>query len=81
MVNRFNTMLSHYKFKQRLFHTADINNCNVVIMGEAYTSKTCTKCLHENSPGRNIFKCKSCNLIIDRDRQGSRNLYLKATST
>lgn len=70
--------LQHYKFKERLQHKCLERNCNLNICTEEYTSKTCTKCGILNNIGSNeTFTCKSCNLIIDRDINGARNIYIK----
>lgn len=76
-VNLYNTMLSHDKFKKRLFHTARQRGNIIVITGESYTSKTCTKCGNQRTPSRNTFCFNKCDLKIDRDYQGARNIYIK----
>lgn len=77
-LNRWNTMLSHYKFKQILIHTSKQRNNKIVEVSECYTTKSCTRCGNENKPGRDIFNCKKCMLHIDRDYQGSRNIHIKS---
>jgi len=48
------------------------------IVSEAYTSKTCTRCGVLNNIGSNeIYHCKECDLVIDRDINGARNILLK----
>jgi transposase len=75
---------SHYRFKQRLQDKAALTNgrCTVVICGEEYTSKTCTRCghLHAKLGGAKVFACPSCALVIDRDHNGARNVLLKNAS-
>jgi len=70
---------SHYKFRQRLIHQANKYGCNLYIVNEAYTSKTCTCCgwLNNNLNGSKVFKCQECELKIDRDINGSRNILLR----
>jgi len=77
MVNRFNAILSHFTFRQRLHHKARQYGREVIMVNESYTSKTCTRCGHENSAGRDFFTCQQCRLHIDRDYQGARNILLK----
>lgn len=70
---------SHYKFRERLIHKASEYNVKVIICREDYTSKTCTKCGQLNNIGnRKWLKCPSCELEIDRDINGARNILLRA---
>ena len=74
---------SHYKFKQRLINKGEETRCKVLIVDEAYTTKTCTKCGHVRSPfGGKTFKCESvaCGYQIDRDWNGGRNILLRTLS-
>ena len=67
--------LRHYTFKQRLLNT---KNLNVHIVNEAYTSKTCTRCgcLNSKLGNKKTFDCHMCGLLIDRDINGARNIYI-----
>lgn len=51
------------------------------IVDESYTSKTCGRCgnLNNKLGGNKIYKCTNCNLVIDRDINGARNILLKHT--
>ena len=71
--------LSHYKFKKRLLEMGESNGCKIIICNEAYTSKTCGKCgnIKDNLGGSREYNCQRCGLIIDRDYNGARNIYLK----
>ncbi len=70
--------LQHYKFKTRLQHVMALDEyTHVEIVNEAYTSKTCTACGVLNQPSTDIYTCKACGLIIDRDINGARNILLK----
>jgi len=70
---------SHYMFRQRLKSKAEETGMKVVIQDEAYTSKTCSNCGNiQNISGRKIYKCKNCSLIIDRDVNGARGIFLRA---
>ena len=71
-------MLSHYKFKQHLINKCDEYGCNIEIVTEEYTSKCCSRCgiLSDNYKNREKT-CISCNLKIDRDLNGSRNILIK----
>lgn len=73
-------ILSHYKFKNRLIHRCNLTTTKLYIVDESYTSKTCTRCGIINDVGSNeVYKCKECNISIDRDINGARNIYLKNT--
>ncbi len=72
--------LSHYLFKQRLLSLSqEYTNCKVEIVSETYTSKTCGNCgkLNENLKSSKLFKCQECDIKIDRDANGARNILLK----
>lgn len=66
-------------FKQRLIYKSHTNKCIIKIVDESYTSKTCTNCgwINDNLGSQDIFKCKRCDLKVDRDTTGSRNILLK----
>lgn len=70
---------SHYKFKQRLIWKCNLTGTNLKIVNESYTSKTCTGCgwINKDLGNKNIFKCLKCNLKIDRDINGARNILIK----
>jgi transposase len=77
---RYNILnLSHYRFKERLKTKCNtLLHNNVVICTEEYTSKTCTRCGCLNDVGSSeMYKCNSCNLFVDRDVNGSRNIFIK----
>ena len=70
---------SHYTFRQRLKSKAEETGLKVVIQDESYTSKTCSNCGNiQNIGGRKVYKCKNCNLVIDRDVNGARGIFLRA---
>lgn len=82
---RETSQLQHYKFQQRLLsHCASMKNCKVLIVSEAYTSKTCGRCGHLKNNltlKDRIYKCSHCGLHIDRDVNGSRNVVLRNIQT
>ena len=72
---------SHYQFRQHLLHKAkDYNDCRVVLVDEAYTSKTCSRCGHikDKLGGAKTYRCKKCGLVIDRDINGARNIWIRS---
>lgn len=71
---------SHYKFKQRLLHKArEFPWVQVMLVNEAYTSKTCGACghIHDALGGSKVFRCPQCGLTVDRDVNGARNIILR----
>jgi putative transposase len=71
------TLLGHCKFIERLKTKAlEYDNVNVRIITEEYTSQTCINCNVRTKTSKEIFKCKNCNLEIDRDVLGSTNILL-----
>lgn len=74
---------SHSRFKQRLLDkTREYPGCGVILVNEAYTSKTCGNCgrLHQGLGGSKQFHCPSCGFEIGRDHNGARNIYLRYMS-
>lgn len=71
--------LSFYMFKMKLKQKAQIKNVDVFEYSEPYTSKTCGQCGKINLLLGNSkdFKCLGCNLEIDRDINGARNILLR----
>lgn len=70
--------LSHYKFKQRLLHRCILTNTELYIVDESYTSKTCGRCGKLNDVGASeTYKCSFCDLKIDRDINGARNIFIR----
>lgn len=73
---------AHYRFQQRLVHQAVKRGCQVIEVTEEYTSKTCSKCghIHNKLGGSKKFICPNCSHKIDRDANGSINIFLKTIS-
>lgn len=74
------SMQSHYKFKKYLKATAKRYRTNVYDVDESYTSQCCTMCgiLSKDYDKKRIKTCSNCGLKIDRDTNGSRNIYIKS---
>ena len=71
---------SHYRFRMILEEKAkEYPWCNVHVVNEAYTSKTCGCCgeLHEKLGSSKVFRCPSCEVTLDRDVNGARNILLR----
>jgi putative transposase len=75
-------MFSFFSFKEKLKEKSRRYEKKVIIVDESYTSCTCGVCGHiNNAKGNEVFKCSSCNLVLDRDVQGSRNIFIKNNPT
>lgn len=70
---------SHYKFKQLLGMKCRQYGARVVLVSEAYTSKTCGSCgwMHPSLGGNKRFRCGWCRWEGDRDMNGARNILLR----
>lgn len=68
----------HYTFRQRLISSSKRTSTKIHVVGEEYTTQTCGSCLklYKNVGGRKIYQCPSCGVRIDRDLNGSRNIFL-----
>ena len=71
---------SHYRFRQHLLHKARERGVRVLVVNEAYTSKTCSNCgwIKRNLGGAKAWTCESCGVRHDRDINGARGIYLRA---
>lgn len=71
-------MLSHYLFKERLIAKAEQYGSEVIIVDEAWTSKTCGGCsrVNHNLGAKKHFNCEYCNFSYGRDYNGARNIAL-----
>lgn len=74
--------LKHYTFRKRLEDKAKLTyGCSVYTCTEEYTSKTCGFCGNLNNVGSSeTYKCKSCEMVLDRDVNGARNILIKCIS-
>ena len=71
----------HFTFRQRLIARAKLVGCNIHVVTEEYTSRTCTSCGYLNKKcQKKDKKCRQCSHYIDRDINGARNIYLKTFS-
>ena len=72
--------LSHYSFRERLEYQCKKYGCNLKVVDEAYTSKTCSECGIQTDVGKSkVFNCSNpkCKFICDRDINASINIYKK----
>src|SRR5437868_254845 len=74
--------LKFYQFKERLAFKCQEYRRHFKIIDEAHTSKTCSSCgFYKSDLGSNkTFNCDKCKMIMDRDINGARNIYLCSLS-
>ena len=77
--------LSFFEFKQRLKFKCEERGVKLLIVNEAYTSKTCTRCgnvktFMKRTRENRDYQCNECGLLLDSDLVGARNIYLKTYS-
>jgi putative transposase len=72
-------LLKHYQFRQRLIDRVKSTDKHLWIVNESYTSKTCSNCgcIHTKLGGNKTFDCPNCGVVLDRDVNGARNIFLK----
>ena len=72
-------LFSYYQFNKKLQFKCKEYGTNIVIVDESYTSKTCTNYgnLHKTLGSNKTYTCEKCNIVIDRDVNGARNILLK----
>lgn len=77
--NRLLDLLSHYKFQEKMKYQAIKYNCDLKIVTEEYTTKTCGKCgcINNFIGSSKIFWCNKCNVTLERDYQAARNILIK----
>ena len=68
----------HLMISPDLIYKCKAEGCSLIIMNEAYTSRTCSCCgfLNPKSMSK-AFECKRCDVAVDRDLNGARNIMLK----
>ena len=78
MTKRLLYMFSFHSFVEKLRFKCKNTDTQLYIVGEEYTSKTCTQCGKINNVGSlEIYQCKECDMVVDRDVNGSRNIMIK----
>lgn len=77
-VKRLMNIFSFYKFKEKLKWKCDNLNKKLIIVDESYTSCTCSNCgLISRLGSKELLNCSGCEISIDRDINGSRNILIK----
>ncbi|MDO9414521.1 transposase, partial [Pararhizobium sp.] len=80
MSKRVGYAMSLHTFRERLRYKCHANKINYRIISERYTSKMCSHCgnIHKNLGSSETYKCTNCDMVMDRDVNGARNIYLKS---
>lgn len=74
---------AHYRFRTRLESKCRERGVKLMVVSEAYTSKTCSQCGKQNSKlgGSKWFRCRrengGCGMEMDRDKNGAKNILLR----
>ena len=69
---------SHGKFIKRLEEKAEVVGVTIKRVTEHMTTKLCSRCFEYNDPkDSKIYRCSNCELIIGRDINASRNMYIQ----
>jgi len=77
--NRLLDILSHFKFQEKMKYQAIKYGCDLKIVTEEYTTKTCGRCgcINNFIGCSKIFWCNKCNITLERDYQAARNILIK----
>jgi putative transposase len=78
-MNRIVSSMPYYKLTQFIKYKAAWDGVAVLVISEAYTSKTCHRCgCLASRPYQGLFLCHSCGLRYSADLNGSRNILKRA---
>lgn len=77
---RIATSYEFFKFHQRLEYKCMLNDVQLYVIDESYTSKTCSVCgwYNKDLKSEKIYDCQNCKLKIDRDINGCRGICIKS---
>ena len=77
-VNRDLYQYKHFLYRQRLEAKCKLTRTTLDVCTEEYTSQTCGSCGQLTKIGaKDIYKCKHCPFVLDRDVNGARNIAIK----
>lgn len=79
MTKRIALALRLYKFRERMKYKCYCKNVEYGGIDEWMTSKMCSNCgnIKKDLGGKKIYECEKCKIVIDRDVNGARNIYIK----
>lgn len=69
---------AHASFRRLLEEELARVGGKLIACTELLTSKTCTRCgnLHLSLGVESVYRCQRCNLVLDRDVNAARNIFL-----
>lgn len=76
-VKKFIQIERHMKFLARLKEKAKLKGVTIKIINENMTTQTCGNCFSTYKFSGEIYKCEKCKIIMGRDINSARNIYLK----
>jgi len=65
---------SFYQLRQFLEYNAKLNGIKLFAIPPAYTSQTCSECLHIGKRNGKHFRCENCGNISDADHNAAKNI-------
>lgn len=71
------SMLSHSTFLKRLKNKCEEKGVTLKIVNEDMTTQICGNCFSTYKFREEIYKCTKCSLVIGRDINSARNIYIK----
>ena len=73
-------LLKQGLFKERLVEKCAERNVVYKLQNEACTSKTCSNCgwYHHTLGSNKTYTCGRCEMVMDRDINAARNIYMRA---
>jgi IS605 OrfB family transposase len=76
IVKKILLRLRHYEFRNRLQAKCGQYGCNLYLVNEYCTTKTCCKCnnVKHNLGSNKTYSCNNCSIVIDRDLNGAINI-------
>ncbi|OKY77976.1 MAG: IS605 OrfB-like transposable element containing RNAse H-like and Zn finger domain [Candidatus Methanohalarchaeum thermophilum] len=77
-MNRKLHRFPHYSFRQMLEYKLKERGIKYVEVSEAFTSQRCSLCGEKGNRYKGRFKCNNCNLEIDSDVNGAKNIAQRA---
>lgn len=65
---------SFYQLRQFLTYKTLLNGIPLMVIPPAYTSQTCSNCLHIGKRVAKKFTCENCDIVYDADYNAARNI-------
>lgn len=80
MTKRIAYKMKLYTFRKRMMYKCHCKKIKYSIINERFTSKMCSHCgnVDDNLEGKKEYNCRKCEMMVDRDINGARNIYIKA---